>query len=145
MTDRDPRCVHVDPDAAMARFVASWLTAQGLPAKVTNEEILGGFEGLVSVSAGLGSHGVEVWVDDPADADGARQLLAEKEAELKAAHSAKASPIEAVCDECGTRSTFPGEARGSVQECPNCAVYMDIPGADDDWDDADIEATAEGE
>ncbi len=142
MSDLDPRCVHVDNETATATLVASWLTAQGIPAKITNENI-GGFEGLTSVSTSLGSNGVEVWVDDLADADRAKQLLAEKAAELKSAHPVVSLPVEAECDECGIRSTFAGEARGTVQECPNCSAYIDIPGANDEWDEEEIDAPVE--
>lgn len=145
MTDRDPKCVHVENDSATASFVASWLTSQGIPARVMNEEVLGGFEGLTGVSENMGYRGPEVWVDDIADADRARTLFAEKAAELRAERAATLGPVEAVCDECGTKSTFPADARGTVQECPQCASYIDIPGADDDWDEAEIDATAEGE
>jgi len=143
MTDRDPKCVHVENDAATANFVASWLRSQGIPARVMNEEVSGGFEGLTGVSENLGYRGPEVWVDDVADADRARKLFAEKEKELRAERAAALGPVEAVCSECGTRSTFHADARGSVQECPSCASYIDIPGADDDWDDTEIDASAE--
>src|SRR5262249_29772969 len=141
----DPKCVHVDNDSATATFVASWLTSQGIPAHVMNEESLGGFEGVAGISENLGYRGTEVWVDDVSNADRARQLFVEQETELRAARAAAQGPVEAVCDECGTRSTFPAEARGTVQDCPKCGEYIDIPGAGENWDDAEIEAAADGE
>ena len=145
MGGRDPKCVHVEYDLATANFVATWLGSQGIPAQVMNEESLGGFEGLVSVSGNLGDRGVEVWVDNLEDADRARQLLAEKAAELKASRATKVGPVTAICDECGTQTTFPAGAQGSVQECPQCAAYIDVPGGDDDWDEEEIDATVESE
>lgn len=140
----DLRCVHVDPNSAVATFIASWLTSQGIPARVMNEDALG-FEGVTSVASNMGYRGTEVWVDDVAQADQARQLFAEKEAEIRAAHSASLGPVEVACDACGVRSTFAAEMRGTVQECPSCKEYIDVPGVGENWDEAEIESAAEDE
>jgi transcription initiation factor IIE alpha subunit len=75
-----------------------------------------------------------LWWDAPRilvvaeDAERAKQLLLELEAqELRKAQEAETRPpIEAVCEECGNRSSFPGSQRGSAQECPKCGEYLDV-------------------
>src|SRR5438132_6902071 len=105
---RDPKCVHVDDNLAHAQVVASWLGSQGIPSEVMNELTLGGFEGLVSIlPSKLSFRGVEVWVNDPADADRARQLIAEHAAELQATRANRTGEVEAICEECGQATTFP--------------------------------------
>src|SRR5436305_10767508 len=108
---RDPKCVHVDDNLAHAQVVVSWLGAHGIAAEVMNEMTLGGFEGLVSILPNkLSFRGVEVWVNNPADAERARQLITAHEQELKAQRAARAArtgTVEAVCDECGKAATFP--------------------------------------
>lgn len=145
MTERDPKCVHVDSDFATAQFIATWLGSQGIPAVVMNEEALGGFEGLAGVAENLGYRGTEVWVDRLADADRARLLFKENEARLRAERAAALGPVEVVCEACGHRSMFPAAARGLVQECPKCSEYVDVPGSADNFDDAEIEAAVDGE
>jgi len=72
------------------------------------------------------------------DAERAGQLLLEWEArERKKEQETEASPpIEAVCEKCGRSSSFPASQRGSVQDCPHCAAYIDV-GDEDSPDDAD--------
>jgi hypothetical protein len=62
------------------------------------------------------------------DAERAKRLLLTVEArERTKAQEAEASPpIEAVCEKCGTRASFPAALRGSVQECPQCGSYLDV-------------------
>jgi hypothetical protein len=76
------------------------------------------------------------------DADRAKQLLLELEArERKEAPEAN-PPIEAVCDKCGCRASFPATQRGSVQQCPQCGAYLDV-GEDespDGWEDDEVES-----
>ena len=143
---RDPKCVHVEHNLARARLIVAWLGSHGIPAEVMDEMTLGGFEGLVSIlPSKLSFRGVEVWVLDPADADRARQLLAEHAAELQAARAGRTGEVEAVCEECGDATTFPAEEQGTVQECPHCGAYLDVPDPDDDWGTDDFGAEdAEG-
>ncbi|HEY1376796.1 MAG TPA: hypothetical protein VGF55_08370, partial [Gemmataceae bacterium] len=77
--------------------------------------------------------GVEVWVKNPADADRARQLLAERAAEVEAKAN-RTGTVEARCEECGQSSTFPAAEQGTIQTCPHCGAMLDVPDPDDDWD-----------
>jgi hypothetical protein len=38
--------------------------------------------------------------------------------------------VEAVCEECGCRASFPAQERGTVQECPKCGAYLDVGDAE---------------
>lgn len=150
MIHRDPRCVFVADSPVLAEVVALWLVDQGVPARVMNPATLGGLVGLTPWSlTGVSSSGIEVWVDDAARAPQALQLLAEHEqfrAEKSAAPAADAAPVEAVCEECGQVSPFPASQRGTLQECPHCGGYLDVPGGDaDDWDPADGTTDEEAE
>jgi hypothetical protein len=135
MFHRDPKCVHVDYNLAHAQLVVGWLGSHGIAAEVMNEMTLGGFEGLVSIlPSKLSFRGVEVWVNNPADADRARQLIADHAAELQASRGNRTGEVEAVCEECDQPTTFPASEQGTVQQCPHCGAYVDVPGADDEWD-----------
>jgi len=132
MIPRDPKCVFVAADAGQASVVADWLEHQGVPARVMDTMTLGGLEGLTAWT-GVSSRGVEVWVTHEVDADVARKLLAEHEGLQSSRGSQKASrgPVSALCEECGGASEFPGDRRGTVQNCPHCGRYMDVPDQDD--------------
>ncbi len=142
MIYRDPRCVHVADSPAVAELVASWLQGQGIEARVMDQSTLGGLEGLtIWSSTGVSARGIEVWVLDPEQAPRALELLAEREAERVARReSADVGPVAAVCEECGLTTTFPGAQRGTTQQCPHCAAYLDVPGGEEEW-----EADQEGE
>src|SRR5437762_4778460 len=133
---RDPKCVHVDDNLAHAQVVVGWLGAHGIEAEVMNEMTLGGFEGLVSIlPSKLSFRGVEVWVNDPADADRARQLIADHAAELQATRASRTGEVEAVCEECGQTTTFTAAEQGTVQQCPHCGAYLDVPDPGEESDD----------
>ena len=50
-------------------------------------------------------------------------------------------PVEAECEDCGKTTTFPASRRGTVETCPHCGEYLDVPGDDDefDWSEAETE------
>src|SRR5690242_5389848 len=100
---RDPKCVFVEGESlARANLVVGWLAGHGIAAEVMNELTYGGFEGLTAMLPGkLSLRGIEVWVTDPADADRARQLLAQQAAEVEAKAN-RTGTVEATCEECGT-------------------------------------------
>ena len=146
MIYRDPKCVYVTDSMGIADVVANWLAHQGLPAKVMNQATLGGLLGLTVFSSyGVSSHGIEVWVEREEDADRTRELVKSYDGFRDESADAKVAmgPVEGTCEECGHQSTFPGEQRGSIQECPACQEHMDVPGNDEafdwpeDWGEAD--------
>src|SRR5262249_38055950 len=112
------------------------LGVEGIEAQVMNELTLGGFEGLTAWLPGKASlRGLEVWVVNPTDSDRARQIVADKEAELakiQTTRTENSEPVGAQCEECGTSSSHGPESAGTVQSCPHCGAYVDVPGGDDD-------------
>src|SRR5688572_16240913 len=98
--DPDPRCVFVADDPSHAEAVVGWLAAQDIPARALDSSSLGGMDGLSAV-AGAGTHGLEVWVTAPDDAEKARRLLVEFEARRRADRAARTGTVDVVCDDCG--------------------------------------------
>lgn len=147
MINRDAKCVFVANTLGEAEVAATWLDGESISAEVMDVNTLGGLDGLTPLSpTGVGQRGIEVWVKDAADAERARALLAEHEAALQTKAKVRAAdhtPVEVVCEECGKSTRFPGEQRGSVQSCSVCGAFMDVPGDDEDWSEA--EAAGEGE
>jgi hypothetical protein len=144
MSERDPRCVHVLEDRATAAALAEWLTGKGYPADVFDagvpREAADDSLGFSSTVAG----GLEIRVLNPAQADEARNLLAEHAEALKELHeryqkrAQRTGTTTAVCEECGKSSEWPAAEMGRTQVCPHCSRYMDIPDPDDDWGDVDF-------
>jgi hypothetical protein len=129
MIYRDPKCVLVANNPAEADIVAGWLSDQGVSAQVMNRATLGGLEGLTPFSPlGVGTAGLEVWVEDPAQAPEALRLLAEHAA-AREAKGQGGQPITVACDRCGARLTFAAAQRGSTQECEHCGAYVDVESA----------------
>jgi hypothetical protein len=143
MIYRDPKCVHVADSTGEASVIVAVLAGQDIAAQAMNQATLGGLLGLTPYSStGVSSTGIEVWVLDPGQAEQARRFLAEH-AERIAAESARtaapAEPVEVECEECGKSTVFPGKDRGTVQTCNGCGAYLDVPGADEEWDEAEAE------
>jgi hypothetical protein len=111
MIYRDPKCVHVADNLGVAETTALFLAQNGIPAQVMNPMTLGGLVGLTWLSpTGVSSYGIEVWVDNPAQADRAKELL-QAQADFQSSNVEQASRsgnVTALCDECGKPSTFPG-------------------------------------
>lgn len=132
MISRDPKCVFVGNNAAESTVLANWLEHQGISTQVMDTLTHGGLAGLTAWT-GTSNRGIEVWVVSPEDAAKARDLIAENEEIV----SASAPPddettVLAFCEECGRSSEFPGNCRGTIQDCPHCGRYMDV--VEDDTD-----------
>jgi hypothetical protein len=134
---RDQKCVYVADNIALAHTVVGWLGEQGIAAEVMNEMTLGGFEGLTAWLPGkLSLRGVEVWVTDPAEADRGRELVSACMHLLEAVGESRANRVgsaEAVCEECGAAAIFSASEQGTVQKCPHCGAYIDVPDPDENW------------
>jgi ribosomal protein S27E len=147
--NRDPRCVFAADTLALADVVAGWLSGQGIPAEVMDDATLGGFEGKTSVTPWVVSNrGIEVWVRDESQAPLAARLVAEKAEEFRAVRTqreAKSGTVEVICEECSRPAVFPASAEGTVQDCPHCGAYLDVPDPDDDWSDVDGPGDDSGE
>jgi Putative prokaryotic signal transducing protein len=136
MIYRDPKCVYVADSPAIAEVIVLFLGENNIAAQVMNPETLGGFLGLTPVSStGVSSTGIEVWVHEPQNAERARELIAQREVLLKekaAKAASRTGTVNATCDECGKVSEFPAAQAGTVQDCPECGEYMDVPDLEPD-------------
>lgn len=108
-----------------ADVVVAWLNEQGIPAYVQDRLSAGTLE----VSQIVAPVGIEVCVFDSALADTARKLLSEHLAQRQTyqAEAAGRGSIDATCEECGAKSAFPVSQAGTVQTCPHCREYLDVP------------------
>ena len=124
---RDLTCVYRAVDVAEADIVAAWLDDQGITAHVTNRNPAMN----LYVPSVVSPKGIEVCVVDPAQAERARVLVLEhlEHRKEKTDEPAMGRTIESVCEECGKASRFPFEQRGTVQTCPHCRQYLDVPEA----------------
>lgn len=126
MINRDRRCVFVADTPGEAEVVVIWLKNQGIDAQAMSLSTLGDLEGLtLYFGKGASFRGIEVWVKDPDQALEALRLLAEHSARFTTPEVLE--DVVAICDECGEESVFPGKQRGTVQNCPHCEAYLDVP------------------
>ena len=60
-----------------------------------------------------------------------------------------AEPIEVNCEDCSTTTAYPSTAAGTMQMCPQCASYLDVPDGtedeDDWWNVEESDGTEEGD
>jgi uncharacterized paraquat-inducible protein A len=68
-------------------------------------------------------------VCDIEDAQRAVALLNDQFEAVQSAKDGLSIPVQATCEECGRVATFPPQQAGSVQACPHCKAYLDLPGA----------------
>jgi rubrerythrin len=47
--------------------------------------------------------------------------------EVKRARSEQTDPVIAVCEECGQSAEYPPEQSETIQNCPHCGAYVDVP------------------
>jgi hypothetical protein len=148
MISRDARCVFVAPNVAEATVVVNWLEHEGIAAQVMDSMTHGGLEGLTAWT-GISARGIEVWVMMKEDAQRAVSLIEHHKVAIAKLRERKAAagPVRAVCEECEQGSVFSGDKRGSVQNCPHCGSYLDVPGGasgsdlDEIWNVAGDEGT----
>jgi len=120
-------CVYRAADLGEADIVAAWLADHGINAQVTNRNPAMN----LYVPSVVSPKGIELCVVDPAQAERAEALIREhlEQRKEKTDEPAPSRTIDAVCEECGKASRFPFAQRGSVQTCPHCGQYLDVPRA----------------
>ena len=125
--EHEPQCVFTTSDPSLGDVVVAWLADQGIDARIVHQRASDTVLGSAPLFYTEGQKpGIELWVQDEDHAIVARKLLADH-ARFHAEHTAGVSTLTATCEECSTTSTFPGDTAGSVQECPNCGAYIDVP------------------
>ena len=143
MALRDPVAIYDAASNLQAHLVCDGLIAAGVEAFVVEDvsQVGAWVGGLVP-----GLHKPQVWVDR-ADVPRAEPLLVtfeERAARLRdqpAQGAAAEPPIEAVCEECDGRTSFPAAQRGSVQQCPHCGAFVDVGESElpDGWEEPESE------
>jgi hypothetical protein len=120
-------CVYRTVSVEEADIIVAWLAEEKVNSCVKNRHAIG--TGYLAMAAA--PRGVEVCVFDPDQAERAKELLRKHagESAVKKLHDAAGPDIEAKCEECGKASRFPFAQRGSVQTCPHCKQYLDVPQA----------------
>ena len=145
MIARNSKCVYVANTVDTAQQVAAWLCAHDVPAEVTDHRELGDAESLTGIMHD-DPRLVEVWVVNSEQISKAQTLLTEMAKDLESKIAVMTVPtgnVTAVCEECGESAEFPAAERGTVQTCPHCHKWIDIPAPDDDWDVGDAEEPEE--
>jgi hypothetical protein len=122
---RDLICVYRAADMGEADIVAAWLDDQGIAVHIKNRHAAE----MLQTPFIVAPKGIEVCVTDPQQADQAKTLVREHLQHRREKTAEPGRTIEAVCEECGKASRFPFEQRGTVQTCPHCRRYLDVPEA----------------
>jgi hypothetical protein len=122
---RDMICVYHAADVEQAEVLVTWLAERGIEALVKDSYAATMMPSPLIVAP----QGIEVCVMDPEQAERARVLLREQFAEASARHASDTADatVEATCEECGRSARFPASQRGTVQTCPHCGRYVDVP------------------
>jgi hypothetical protein len=116
MTLQDPVAVYDAANDVDAQLLCNLLNDAGVEAYVTEDD------------AQVGQvMKPQVWVDRSA-IDRAKPILQDHERRQEGQGAAQAGDanVESVCEECGQRTAFPADQKGTVQCCPQCGAYMDV-------------------
>ena len=117
--------VYRTPNVAEAAAFVAFLDARGVRAFVQHRDAAS----MLTASMFMAPANVEVCVLDSDAAAQAGALIDEHLAERSRAQQADDArpPIAAICEECGQSADFPYAQRGTVQTCPACSEYLDVP------------------
>jgi hypothetical protein len=124
---RDMICVYHAADVEQAEVIAVWLRERGIEAHVKDAFAATN----VYVPLAVAPQGIEVCVMDPDQAERAVEMLREHFAAVDGEHEPDQAGqmIEVKCEECGESAKFQARERGTVQSCPHCGGYVDVPQA----------------
>lgn len=107
-----------------AQLIVAWLDEHGVEATIPGRQSTG-----VLAFGITDDEGVGIYVANEQSARQAQGLLAEHDRQ-QAAVAARASGVTEIktrCEECNHVVSFAVELAGSVQTCPNCGAYVDVP------------------
>ena len=107
-----------EPKASLCKIL---LERGGIEAYLSEDNPIAAHWGL---SNALG--GVKVQVRGE-DTEKALELLKSAGKELSVAEGTALGEVSLTCESCGETTAFPGKARGTVQNCPECQEYVDVP------------------
>lgn len=133
MTSKDV-CVYRASSVGHADIVVQWLSTRGIEAFVHNRLTAD----MLQTPLIVAPRGVEVRVEKIEEAASARELIEQHLDQLQGTHASEGGPpVETVCEECGWKGSFPSELAGTVENCPECRCYLDVPG--ESFDEAEDE------
>jgi hypothetical protein len=127
MINRDPKCVFVVDRMSKAEVIVFLLGENKIAAQVMKAEEVPGAD-----------NRIEIWVNDIADAERARELIAQRQEALRE-KAARTHTVKAECYACGKVGEFPVAEAGTVQACPHCGEYLEVPELESDLADPDME------
>ena len=108
--------------AADAELMKSLLEEEGFQVYIADDTFVG-MDWLLSNAIG----GVKIQVLD-SDAERAAQFIEQHGPDtLETSNTSDKSDVEVACVECGQISRFSAESRGTVEVCPHCDEYLDVP------------------
>ncbi|MCH7993721.1 MAG: hypothetical protein IIB57_04660 [Planctomycetes bacterium] len=128
---RDPLCVFYANNTDEADFVVAWLGDRRVKARIKEWWV---FDATATTKPVIDApFGIEICVLHEKDVARAWTMLrddfvlpTEREQHVK-----QGASIDAACESCGASSSFPQHLRKSVQTCPNCGEFLDVPAASD--------------
>lgn len=126
-------CIRRTATVEEADVIVAWLEDQGIEAQVVDRDNPGVFAfGLTD------AEGVAICVGDEATAEKGKELLVEhdRQRDLALAKAVSAGDIEVTCDACNHVTSFAAELAGTTQQCEKCHEYVDLPGGEEEPDDA---------
>lgn len=125
---RDPLCVYYANSADEAEFVVAWLGGRGVAARI--KEWWRYEETALTYPAVDTPFGIEICVEHTKDVARAWTMLRDDFAlpTERDLHVTQGISIDATCESCGVSASFPQHLRKSVQTCPNCGEFLDVPG-----------------
>jgi hypothetical protein len=133
MPMRDPVAVYNAASNLEAHLICNALVQSDIEAMVVEDtSVVGVWFGGVMPEI----HKPQIWIER-GDLDQAKRVIEEYELRVAAQRDALAAgePVFVVCEECGKQASYPPTQRGTVQDCPHCAAYVDVD--DTPWADVD--------
>ncbi len=145
MSRSDANCVYITSDLEEAEALVAWLREREIQADIETHLKESDGVGLTPFSSSDMASRLEIHVPDANLAAEVRQLIEQNKSEwYQSAQEVKSAPPQDMavnCEACGQTSIFPGELQGTVQVCPHCGAYMDIPGGEDEFDWSVVDET----
>ncbi len=145
MSREDPRTIFTSDDLSIAEFVTEWLGKQGVDVELVRHFKESDGVGLSTLSDSQSTSHVEVHVKDIEDVEAVKKLIVENQEsilqEAQKRDETVPETIAVVCEHCEETAVYPGSMQGTVQECPYCGEYLDVPGGEDEFDWSVIDET----
>jgi len=145
MSTHDPSCVFVTGDRTAAQLIVQWLQEQEINAEVQTHLPESDGVGLTPMSDADMRGRQEIHITELDRAEEIRELILQNQEELieraQAIETAPQQDVLVTCETCGNTAVFAAEYQGTVQDCPHCGAYLDVPGGADEFDWSVVDET----